>query len=155
MSLASEPQEAEDGGYEEYSYVKPTRKLNRRSFLATVVGGAAASMAGGVAQASAAQVTDRDFGANADPSGQGRGNAGRSGITDRDPGDPAGSGRGLAINPQATTGSGAQSDSTNSGPSGTGPAGSTANPGATSGGRRHCSDADASPGDPSGRGRRC
>lgn len=136
----------------------PRRKLTRRSFVARVVGGAAAAMglgAPGGSAASALQVTDRDFGANADPSGSGRGNAGRSGTTDRDPTDPAGDGRGLAINPQASTGNGAQSDPTNSGPNGTGAAGPTARPGATSGSERRCTDSDLSPADPVNRGQRC
>ena len=72
------------------------RKVNRRSFLAQVAGGGA--LLGGslalVAPAARAQVTDRD---PTDPVGRGRGGSGdpgRTGITDRDPSDPVGRGRG-------------------------------------------------------------
>lgn len=136
----------------------PTHKLSRRSFVARIGGGAAAAVglaALGGGEAAAFQTTDSDFGANSDPPGRGRGNAGRSGITDRDPSDPAGNGRGLVINPQASTGAGAQSDPTNSGASGSGAPGATASPGAASGAGRRCTDSDLSPGDPAGRGRRC
>jgi hypothetical protein len=70
--------------------MRRTHRLNRRSFLARVAGGA---VAGAFATASGtpafAQITDRD---PTDPAGRGRG--GGSGITDRDPTDPAGRGRG-------------------------------------------------------------
>ena len=66
------------------------RKLSRRSFLASVAGAAAAggALALVAGEAKALQVTDRD---PSDPAGRGRG------ITDRDAGpraDPAGRGRG-------------------------------------------------------------
>lgn len=72
--------------------MKPTRRLNRRSFMARVAGGLAAS--GGALllllapKATAQPVTDSD---PTDPVGGGRGG---TGVTDRDPTDPAGRGRG-------------------------------------------------------------
>ena len=93
--------------------MKPTRKLNRRSFLNRVAGGLAAS--GGAfalmwAPRARAQhtdtdnqdvpllgrggntgVTDRDTGTNADPIGRGRGQR-PSGYSDTDAGDPEGRG---------------------------------------------------------------
>jgi hypothetical protein len=80
--------------------MKPTRKLSRRSFLASVAGTVAA--AGAIAMigtdpAEAFQITDSDSGPNSDPPGRGRGNRGRrSGCTDSDTGsyaDPPGNGR--------------------------------------------------------------
>jgi hypothetical protein len=78
----------------------PTRKLSRRSFLATVAGTMAAVGAITMATTDAAeafQVTDSDSGPNSDPPGRGRGNrGGRSGCTDSDSGrysDPPGNGR--------------------------------------------------------------
>lgn len=73
--------------------MNPTRKLSRRSFLSTVAGSA---VAGGSllvvhGDAAALQVTDRD---PSDPIGRGRGSANRTGLTDSDPGDPVGNGRG-------------------------------------------------------------
>ncbi|WP_296818504.1 hypothetical protein [Brevundimonas sp.] len=67
--------------------------FHRRSFLArilgtTALGGAAGIITGG---ASARQVTDSD---PTDPAGRGRG--GSTGITDRDPTDPIGRGRGTS-----------------------------------------------------------
>jgi hypothetical protein len=66
--------------------MKNLRKLSRRSFMSRVVGGAVvgggAMMALG-GRASALQVTDNDTGPNSDP-------ANRTGLTDRDPSDPAG-----------------------------------------------------------------
>src|SRR5205085_5284800 len=58
------------------SFMKPTRKLSRRSFLGRVAGGA---IAGGAAltilgNEAHAQITDSDSGANADQPGRGRGN---------------------------------------------------------------------------------
>lgn len=75
------------------------RKLNRRSFVRTVLGSAAATaslaLVGGRAQSQ--PVTDTD---PSDPAGQGRGGRGGSGgVTDRDSGpgaDPMGRGRGPA-----------------------------------------------------------
>ncbi len=66
------------------------RRLNRRSFLARVVGVGAFALVGGAALAG--QVSDRD---PSDPVGRGRG--GGTGVTDTDSGagaDPAGRGRG-------------------------------------------------------------
>jgi hypothetical protein len=89
----------------------PPRKLNRRSFLTTVGGGAVTS--GGSllllgSSAGAAQITDCDTGAGADPIGRGTGQRCRrdpgqqqqpqTGITDCDSGagyDPVGRGTGL------------------------------------------------------------
>lgn len=78
----------------------PTRKLSRRSFLSQIAGGAVLVAAAVVipTEEAEAQITDRDSGRYADPVGRGRGRRrrrrGRTGITDRDPGDPAGNGRG-------------------------------------------------------------
>ncbi len=149
--------------------MKATRPLSRRSFVARVAGGvfaaAAATILGG--RAVAGQVSDRD---PSDPYGQGGGGgpaAPRTGITDRDPTDPAGNGGNggsgqATFEPGATTGNSpdaqAQTGDTNSGEYGNGPPGSVTDPVAEDGSeprRRRCSDADASPGDPSGRGRRC
>lgn len=144
--------------------MKLNRKLNRRSFVARVAGGAAAAAgfaALGRGEAAALQVTDRDFGQNADPAGQGRGNAGRSGLTDSDPSDSAGNGRGLVIEPRGSTGNspgaGAQSNPYNSGSGGTGAPGASASPSATTGATdRRCTDSDVSPSaDPVRGGRRC
>jgi hypothetical protein len=75
--------------------MKAVRRLSRRSFLGRVVGGAAVGgsallVLGG--QAEAFQVTDSDSGPNSDPPGRGRGS--RSGLSDSDPVDPGGNGRG-------------------------------------------------------------
>ena len=88
----------------------PSRKLNRRSFLARVAGGAAALPL--LAAPARGQVTDNDTGFYADPAGSGRGvtdndtgpdadlaGQGRGGVTDNDSGrsaDPPGNGRGRA-----------------------------------------------------------
>jgi hypothetical protein len=123
--------------------MKASRKLNRRSFVATVIGGAAAG--GGatflVADRSAAQtmpytgVTDSDTGAHADRPGYGVGV--RNQYTDRDTGpnaDPQFHGRGPNGRPPNS-------------PSGQGSYGEPAT---------GCSDSDSGPGsDPGGRGRRC
>lgn len=83
--------------------MKPVRKLNRRSFLERVAGGviaAGGSLALLGSRARAGQLTDHD---PTDPAGQGRG--GGSGITDTDSGpgaDVAGRGRGGAARPGAT-----------------------------------------------------
>ncbi len=83
--------------------MKPTRKLNRRSFMAKVAGGVAAVGALGVlatdeAQAVQSGCTDSDSGPNSDSPGYGRscGNRRRTGCTDSDTGpnsDPPGNGR--------------------------------------------------------------
>lgn len=121
--------------------MKASRKLNRRSFLASVAGGVA--VGGGVtnllvdgAQAqSYTGVTDSDTGNVRDRPGYGVGT--RNQYTDRDTGpnaDPQFHGRGPA---------GRQEGS----PSGTGSYGDYAS---------GCSDTDSGPGsDPGGRGRRC
>jgi hypothetical protein len=78
------------------SFMKPTRKLSRRSFLGRVAGGA---IAGGAAltilggEAQALQVSDSDSGPNADRSGQGRGNPNCSDNDSGQYGDPGGRGR--------------------------------------------------------------
>jgi hypothetical protein len=75
--------------------MKARRGLTRRSFFVTVAGraiggGGALALLGG--RAGAFQVTDSDGGASADPVGHGRG--GGTGVTDSDPTDPGGRGRG-------------------------------------------------------------
>ena len=78
--------------------MKPTRKLNRRSFFAAVAGGVAVTGALGTIAADPAeafQVTDSDSGPNSDPPGRGRGGGGGS-CSDSDSGpnsDPGGRGR--------------------------------------------------------------
>lgn len=102
------------------------RPMGRRSSIA-MLGGAligAAGLAAAIPQRAEAQVTDRD---PSDPAGRGRGCPGWS---DSDPSDPAGCGRRTGI-----------TDSDPSDPAGRGR------------GRRSCSDAD--PYDPAGRGRHC
>jgi len=87
--------------------MKPTRRLNRRSFFRQVAGGAVAAGALGVigGEARAWQtgpytgVTDNDSGGNADNAGHGRGPGGNAsghpqGVTDSDVYDPSGAGRG-------------------------------------------------------------
>jgi hypothetical protein len=84
--------------------MKPTRKLSRRSFLATVAGTVAAAGAITVVATDAAEAqsgcTDSDTGNYSDQAGNGRhcggGGGSRSGCTDSDSGrysDPAGNGR--------------------------------------------------------------
>src|SRR5205085_11450256 len=79
------------------SFMKPTRKLSRRSFLGRVAGGAIAGGAaltimGGEAQAQGC--SDSDSGPNGDPSGRGR-RCGSTGCSDSDTGQYAdGVGRG-------------------------------------------------------------
>ena len=80
--------------------MKPTRQVNRRSFLHQVAGGAALGGTLGLVSSSeafAVQVTDCDSGAGADPGGRGTGRRPRTGVTDSDSGaaaDPGGCGRG-------------------------------------------------------------
>lgn len=117
--------------------MKPVRKLNRRSFLARVGGGVIAGGALALVRGPArAQVTDHD---PSDPVGRGRG--GGTGLTDTDSGvgaDPAGRGRGGGPRPGAT----GVTDSDPSDPVGRGRGGS----GVT--------DSDRGPyADPRGRGR--
>ena len=118
--------------------MKPSRKLSRRSFLATVSGGAVAGGALMASEARAVQVTDRD---PTDPIGRGRGTSDpRSGITDRDPTDPIGNGRGGTSDPSTGI-----TDRDPTDPIGRG-RGSSAT-------RSGCSDRD--PSDPGGDGRNC
>src|SRR5687767_5408928 len=119
--------------------MRPTRKLSRRSFFSTVAGGvvAAGGAVGVIAdEAHALQVTDHD---PSDPVGRGRG--GGTGITDRDPSDPAGRGRGGS---GAATRTGV-TDGDPTDPVGHGRGGTSA--------RSGCSDSD--PTDPGGNGRNC
>ena len=75
--------------------VSEPRIVGRRSALALIGAGSGALAALGVIGVSAraeAQVTDSD---PSDPAGHGRGReGGAAGVTDCDPGDPAGGGRG-------------------------------------------------------------
>ena len=78
-----------------------SRKLNRRSFLASVTGTivSGAALIGVARPAEALQLTDCDRGAGADPAGRGSGRTRRTGTTDRDGGaaaDPPSCGRGSA-----------------------------------------------------------
>lgn len=140
------------------------RKLSRRSFLATVAGGAAgiggAVVLIGGGEAKALQVTDNDpgdptnggrrirsgcsdsdNGQGSDPSGWGRSCRPPTGHTDNDPGDPTNGGRG----PQGGRPVTGVTDNDPGDP--------------TNGGRRvrsGCSDSDSGQGgDPGGWGRRC
>ena len=77
--------------------MKPTRKLNRRSFLGRVAGGLVFGGALGLIGAEAAAfqrvqtgLTDSDSGSSSDDPGYGRGGA--NAISDNDPRDPAGQG---------------------------------------------------------------
>ena len=79
--------------------MKPTRKLNRRSFLGTVAGGVAGAGAlaavSGEAHAFQSGCSDNDRGQNADPINNGR-SCRTSGCSDNDSGqnsDPIGNGR--------------------------------------------------------------
>jgi hypothetical protein len=75
------------------------RKFHRRSFLAAVTGaGTLMAMPRG-ASALVQGCSDTDSGSSADPGGAGRTCASRpqTGVTDRDPSDPAGRGRGSAL----------------------------------------------------------
>ena len=89
--------------------MKPTRKLNRRSFLRRVAGGAVGLGALGAIDGSASAqtgpytgITDTDSGSYADNAGHGRGPGGNrsaqpqsnEGVTDSDPADLPGHGRG-------------------------------------------------------------
>ena len=129
--------------------MKPKRRLNRRSFLVQVaaggiVGGALATISG---NASAFQITDRD---PSDPVGRGRG--GGTGITDRDSGagaDPVGRGRGTR--PGQGTGitdsdSGAGADPAGRGRGGTRVTDSDRGPAADPPGRGRGSGSQAAPG---------
>jgi hypothetical protein len=130
--------------------VTPKRKLNRRSFLRDVAGGAAAigalGIIGGTARAQTGPytgVTDNDSGSHADNAGHGRGPGGNSsgqpqgGATDGDPTDPVGRGRG------GQTGYSDSDSGANADPSGRGRRGQQTQTGIT----------DSDPTDPSGQGR--
>jgi len=122
--------------------MKPTRKLNRRSFLETVAGGAIAggtlTMVVGDASAQNARysgVTDSDTGEHADRPGYGVGT--RNQYTDRD------------------TGPNADAQFHGRGPNGR-PEGSVSGQGSYGEAASGCSDSDSGPGsDPGGRGRSC
>jgi hypothetical protein len=132
--------------------MKPTRRLNRRSFLSQVAGGGlaagAVALVGGTARAQAGPytgVTDDDSGSYADNAGHGRGPGGnasghphsQTGVTDGDPGDPVGGGRG-SYSGYSDSDSGANAD-----PSGGGRRGRSTQTGIT----------DGDPTDPYGQGR--
>ena len=133
--------------------MKPTRKLNRRSFLATVAGGVAAAGAIGViatdeAQAAQSGCSDSDSGPNSDRAGAGRSCGGgrrTTGCTDSDTGrnsDPAGNGRCR----RRRTGCTDSDTGRNSDPAGNGRCVR----------RRSCSDSDSGRyADPASRGRHC
>ena len=121
--------------------MKATRKLNRRSFVASVLGGIAAGggatalVTGDAAAQTYSGVTDADTGTVRDRPGYGVGTRNR--YTDRDTGpnaDPQFQGRGPNGRPEGSvSGQGSYGDA----PSG-------------------CSDSDGGPGaDPGGRGVRC
>jgi hypothetical protein len=121
----------------------PTRRLNRRSFVATVLGGAivgggATALVVGPAQAQNTRysgVTDSDTGEHADRPGYGVGT--RNNYTDQD------------IGPNA------DAQFHGRGPNGRAE-GSTSGQGGYNEPQSGCSDTDAGPGaDPGGRGRRC
>ena len=128
--------------------MKPTRKLNRRSFFAAVAGGAAtASLIGivGAGEAKAMQCSDSDSGPNSDPGGRGRScGRRRTGCNDSDAGrgsDPVGYGRCRPRRSGCTD---------NDRGRGSDPAGNGRCR------RRSCSDSDSGPNsDPGGRGRSC
>ena len=128
--------------------MKPTRKLSRRSFLATVAGTVAAAGAIGVVAADPAEAfvqSDSDSGPNADPPGGGSG----SGCTDADSGsysDPPGNGR--CVRRRARRSGCTDADS--------GRYGDPAGNGRCVRRRRRCTDSDTGRySDPAGRGRRC
>jgi len=153
--------------------MKPTRKLNRRSFFAAVAGTVVATGAIGLVatdEAEALQGSDSDRGPNSDPPGRGRGSScsdsdsgrygdpggrgrrcgggrRRTGITDRDTGsgsDAAGYGTGRRARRSGCTDS---DRGRNSDPAGNGRCRPR---------RRSCTDSDTGRNsDPAGRGRRC
>jgi len=136
--------------------MKPTRKLSRRSFLASVAGTVAAVGVISVVATDPAEAqsgcSDSDSGRYGDPGGNGRrcgGGGGRSGCTDSDTGrysDPAGNGRCRRRVRQ----SGCTDSDTgrNSDPAGNGRCRRRQ--------RRSCTDSDTGRySDPAGRGRNC
>jgi hypothetical protein len=129
----------------------PTRKLSRRSFLATVAGTVAAAGVITVVAADPAEAfqTDSDSGPNSDPPGGGRGNRGGSGCTDSDTGrysDPAGNGR--CRRRARSSGCTDRDSGRYSDPAGNGRCRRRQ--------RRSCTDSDTGRySDPAGRGRRC
>src|SRR3954468_13764913 len=118
--------------------MKTSRRLNRRSFVATVIGGSATALLAAEARAQNTRysgVTDSDTGEHADRPGYGVGT--RNQYTDRDTGPNADAqfhGRGPAgRNPDGPSGQGSYGDAAS-----------------------NCSDTDSGPNaDPGGRGRRC
>jgi len=117
------------------------RKVSRRSFISKVIGGAMIGTVAVIAPTAPAeaQITDSD---PYDPVGRGRGRRRyRSGITDRDPSDPVGNGRGRRRR-RYTSGI---TDRDPYDPVGNGRGRRRR--------RRICSDSD--PYDPGGQGRRC
>lgn len=160
--------------------MKPTRKLNRRSFMARVAGGVAAVGALGLVatdEAGAVQsgCTDSDSGPNSDSPGYGRSCGGRrTGCTDSDSGpnsDPPGGGHCRSRPVRARTGctdrdGGRYADGVGygrhcgrrSGYTGLTDRDPSDRPGYGRGFRRRrsCTDSDTGRyGDPAGRGRHC
>ena len=117
--------------------MKPARRLNRRSFLGQVAGGAATvgalGLIGGSARAQTGPytgVTDTDSGSHADNAGHGRGPGGNAsgnpqGVTDSDVSDPHGGGRG------GSTGYSDSDSGANADPSGRGRRGQSLQTGVT------------------------
>ena len=150
--------------------MKATRKLNRRSFLGRVAGGATAVGAMGLIASDASAFaldqgcSDSDSGPNSDPGGSGR--SCRSSCSDSDSGpnsDPGGRGRSCGQRAACT-----DSDrGPNADPGGRGRScgrtnvtdydrGPNADPPGYGRGARRCSDSDSGPNaDPGGRGRSC
>lgn len=115
--------------------MRKARKLNRRSFLATVAGGAAATSLISSGARAAQGCSDRD---PTDPVGRGRN---CTGCSDMDPSDPGGAGQRCRGNPPTTRTGCSDRDPSD-------PGGSGRNCVATG-----CSDRD--PTDPGGSGRNC
>ncbi len=134
--------------------------LHRRSFLARVAGGA--SFAGSLAliagDAAAAQVTDCDYGAGADPAGRGSGRTPRTGVTDNDAGanaDRASCGRGTSrVSPQDPSQPGATGVTDSDTGANADPIGRGRGPRPNASGETGITDSDIGPNaDPVGRGR--
>ena len=122
--------------------MKPTRKINRRSFLGTVAGGVAGA---GALMAVSSEAFAMQGCTDSDPTdASGRGRRCRSGCSDSDSGpnsDPVGNGRSC----RRTSGCSDSDSGPNSDPGGNGRSC-----------RRSCSDSDSGPNsDPVGRGRSC
>ncbi|HWT12419.1 MAG TPA: hypothetical protein VN231_06675 [Allosphingosinicella sp.] len=139
--------------------MKLKRKLSRRSFLASVTGAAVSggALAAFGAEAGAMQLTDSD---PSDPVGRGRGGGG---VTDRDPSDPIGRGRGGSSgsthtgvtdgDPTDPIGSGRGGGAARSGITDSDPSDPSGNGRGGSASRSGCSDSD--PSDRGGDGRNC